>query len=234
MRPFDFLGFTHYWCIGRNGSWVLKRKTAKDRLRRSLTAVNRWCCTHRHGGSAGGVMSIMHRGAASDVGVEAARALCLLRDSGERLEPDNVWLPRRAHLAKVAQPSVAWFERVVKPRRSSMPCPASAKFLTLPWSTRSPQGTHRNEGEDDRRRSLPLHPVLHPRAVSSSADDAAVHFATVEVAGVCSEAMPSSATRSQGPHLLGRLSPGCGRTRTSGSVGGQGQQRPWSTRPRDA
>ena len=25
--PFDFLGFTHYWCIGRNGSWVLKRKT---------------------------------------------------------------------------------------------------------------------------------------------------------------------------------------------------------------
>ena len=27
---------------------------------------------------------------------------------------------------------------------------------------------------------------------------------------------------------------GCGRTRTSGSVGGQGQQRPWSTRPRAA
>ena len=27
---------------------------------------------------------------------------------------------------------------------------------------------------------------------------------------------------------------GCGRTRTSGSVGGQGQQRPWSTRPRTA
>ena len=26
---------------------------------------------------------------------------------------------------------------------------------------------------------------------------------------------------------------GCGRTRTSGSVGGQGQQRPWSTRPND-
>ena len=45
---FDFLRFTHYWCIARNGSWVLKRKTAKDRLRRSLTAVNRWCCTHRH------------------------------------------------------------------------------------------------------------------------------------------------------------------------------------------
>ncbi len=49
-RPgtFDFLGFTHYWCIARNGSWVLKRKTAKDRLRRSLTAINRWCAVHRH------------------------------------------------------------------------------------------------------------------------------------------------------------------------------------------
>ena len=45
---FDFLGFTHYWCIARNGRWVLKRKTAKDRLRRSLTAINRWCATHRH------------------------------------------------------------------------------------------------------------------------------------------------------------------------------------------
>ena len=45
---FDFLGFTHDWCIARNGSWVLKRKTAKDRLRRSLMAVNRWCDTHRH------------------------------------------------------------------------------------------------------------------------------------------------------------------------------------------
>ena len=45
-------------------------------------------------------------GAASDVGVEAARALCLLRASGERLEPDDVRLPRRAHLAQVAQPSV--------------------------------------------------------------------------------------------------------------------------------
>ena len=49
-RPgtFDFPGFTHYWCTARNGSWVLKRKTAEDRLRRSLTAINRWCAVHRH------------------------------------------------------------------------------------------------------------------------------------------------------------------------------------------
>ena len=37
---FDVLGFTHYWGP-RTGSWVLKRKTAKDRLRRTLTAINR-------------------------------------------------------------------------------------------------------------------------------------------------------------------------------------------------
>ena len=45
---FDVLGFTHYWGLARTGSWVLKRKTAKDRLRRTLTAMNRWCGVHRH------------------------------------------------------------------------------------------------------------------------------------------------------------------------------------------
>ena len=45
---FTFLGFTHYWGKTRNGGWAVKRKTAKDRLRRSLQSVNRWCATHRH------------------------------------------------------------------------------------------------------------------------------------------------------------------------------------------
>ena len=95
---FDFLGFTHYWCIARNGSWVLKRKTAKDRLRRSLTAVNRWCCTHRHESIAKQHRMLVWklRGHCAYFGIR-----------GERLEPDDVRLPRRAHLAKVAQPSVA-------------------------------------------------------------------------------------------------------------------------------
>ena len=44
---FEFLGFTHYWGIARNGNWVCKRKTAKARLRRSLKAINRWCDVHR-------------------------------------------------------------------------------------------------------------------------------------------------------------------------------------------
>jgi group II intron reverse transcriptase/maturase len=49
-RPgtFDLLGFTHYWGMARNGSWALKRKTSKDRIRRSLKRVAEWCRLHRH------------------------------------------------------------------------------------------------------------------------------------------------------------------------------------------
>jgi group II intron reverse transcriptase/maturase len=49
-RPgtFDFLGFTHSWGRSRRGSPVVRRKTARDRLTRSLKAVRHWCRTHRH------------------------------------------------------------------------------------------------------------------------------------------------------------------------------------------
>jgi RNA-directed DNA polymerase len=45
---FDFLGFTHYWARSRQGYWVMKRRTAKKRLRRTLTALWQWCRSHRH------------------------------------------------------------------------------------------------------------------------------------------------------------------------------------------
>jgi RNA-directed DNA polymerase len=49
-RPetFDFLGFTHYWGRSRKGNWVVKRKTRKSRLTRSLRAVQEYCRRHRH------------------------------------------------------------------------------------------------------------------------------------------------------------------------------------------
>ena len=49
-RPgtFDLLGFTHYWARSRKGYWVVKQKTAKDRLRRALKRVADWCRRHRH------------------------------------------------------------------------------------------------------------------------------------------------------------------------------------------
>ena len=47
-RSFAMLGFTHYWGRSRKGRWVVKRKTAKDRLRRALREIGQWCRTHRH------------------------------------------------------------------------------------------------------------------------------------------------------------------------------------------
>jgi group II intron reverse transcriptase/maturase len=45
---FNFLGFTHIWGRSRRGKWVVFQRTAKDRLARSLTRVNRLCRTMNH------------------------------------------------------------------------------------------------------------------------------------------------------------------------------------------
>jgi len=45
---FDLLGFTHYWGKSRQGRWVIQRKTASDRFRRSLKRIAQWCRSHRH------------------------------------------------------------------------------------------------------------------------------------------------------------------------------------------
>ena len=41
-RSFDLLGFTHYWAKSRRGYWVIKRKTATDRLSRAITRIGQW------------------------------------------------------------------------------------------------------------------------------------------------------------------------------------------------
>jgi RNA-directed DNA polymerase len=45
---FDFLGFTHYWGKSRKGVFVVKKKTAKDRFRRSMMKIDEWCRRNRH------------------------------------------------------------------------------------------------------------------------------------------------------------------------------------------
>jgi hypothetical protein len=45
---FDLLGFTHYWGLSRNGKWVVKKRTAKDRFSRTLRRIRDWCRVHRH------------------------------------------------------------------------------------------------------------------------------------------------------------------------------------------
>ena len=47
-ETFDMLGFTHYWSVSRKGNWVIVRKTAKDRFRRSLKRIGDWCREHLH------------------------------------------------------------------------------------------------------------------------------------------------------------------------------------------
>jgi len=45
---FDFLGFTHYWAKSRLGNWVIKRQTAKKRIRRAKRTLWQWCRDNRH------------------------------------------------------------------------------------------------------------------------------------------------------------------------------------------
>jgi RNA-directed DNA polymerase len=45
---FDFLGFTHYWGRSLRGKWVVKRKTAANRLRRAFAALAEWCRANLH------------------------------------------------------------------------------------------------------------------------------------------------------------------------------------------
>lgn len=49
-RPgsFELLGFTHYWGRSHRGRWVVKRKTASQRLTRAIKAVGQWCRANRH------------------------------------------------------------------------------------------------------------------------------------------------------------------------------------------
>ena len=45
---FDFLGFTHYWAKSLKGNWVIKRKTASQKVRRAIVAMREWCRKNRH------------------------------------------------------------------------------------------------------------------------------------------------------------------------------------------
>jgi len=47
-ETFEFLGFTHYWAKSRRGNWVIKRKTARKRQRRSMKSLWQWCKENRH------------------------------------------------------------------------------------------------------------------------------------------------------------------------------------------
>lgn len=45
---FNFLGFTHVWSKSRRGKWIVLQRTAKDRVARTLKAINERCRLMRH------------------------------------------------------------------------------------------------------------------------------------------------------------------------------------------
>lgn len=47
-ESFTFPGFTHYWGKSRRGHPVVQRKTAGDRLTRSIRTLRHWCRYNRH------------------------------------------------------------------------------------------------------------------------------------------------------------------------------------------
>jgi len=47
-NTFDFLGFTHYWARSRKGSWVIKRKTSRKKVNKTIQALWLWCKENRH------------------------------------------------------------------------------------------------------------------------------------------------------------------------------------------
>jgi hypothetical protein len=47
-NTFDFVGLTHYWARSRRGFWVIKRKTARKKVRKTLQGIWDWCRRNRH------------------------------------------------------------------------------------------------------------------------------------------------------------------------------------------
>jgi RNA-directed DNA polymerase len=45
---FDFLGVTHFWARSLKGNWIVKRKTKRKRLNRSMKSIWIWCRDNRH------------------------------------------------------------------------------------------------------------------------------------------------------------------------------------------
>ncbi len=127
-RCFDMLGFTHFWARSRKGHWIVKRKTAKSRLRRAVSRMVRWCREHRHAPVREQHAAINRklRGHYAYYGVTGnARALQRFLRQTERAW--RKWLSRRNQRSHRAWPSFQQFLRyypLLPPRvvHSIYPC----------------------------------------------------------------------------------------------------------------
>ena len=142
-RAFDMLGFTHFWGLSRRGKWVVRQKTAADRLSRALHRIRDWCRNHRHDSVSEQhhVLSQKMRGHYAYYGMTFNyRAL-----SGFYWEVTRAWrkwLSRRSSAAR-RRCSWSWMANLLK--RMSLPRPriVHAYDAQLPmWPLRTVTGRH--------------------------------------------------------------------------------------------
>ena len=84
---FDLLGFTHFWGRSRKGKWVVKRKTAKDRVSRTLQRISVWCSRNRHL-----PISEQHKGLAQKL--RGHDAYFGITGNGRALQALRHWVPK--------------------------------------------------------------------------------------------------------------------------------------------
>jgi group II intron reverse transcriptase/maturase len=99
---FDLLGFTLHWGQSRNGWWIVKFRTAKDRFSRALRRIRDWCRRHRHDD-----LETQHRGLVQKTRGHYAyygithNSRALSRFLHEAKAIWRTWLSRRSHRSLV-------------------------------------------------------------------------------------------------------------------------------------
>lgn len=103
-ETFDFLGFTHYWGRVFGWSWVVMRKTAKDRLRRAIKRITAYCKMYRHAPVKEQHKKLcdMIRGHINYFGV-AANQRSLGNLVSQAMRAWRKWLSRRSQKARVSR-----------------------------------------------------------------------------------------------------------------------------------
>ncbi len=114
---FDFLGFTFYRGISRQGYWVIKKKTARKRLNRFKKKVWEWCKKNRHKSLKWQYATLCSklRGYYQYFGV-ICNFKAIKRAQFYTLRAWRYWLCRRSHKGKVSYEDLTVQYPLPKPR----------------------------------------------------------------------------------------------------------------------
>lgn len=115
---FDLLGFTHHWAVSRKGNWVVKQRTAKDRLSRALRRLREWCRWHRHDPLETQHLTLKKK-------INGHYAYYGITSNSERISDFFFWATRawKAALARRSQRGMSWATMKAVLRRYPLPAP---------------------------------------------------------------------------------------------------------------